>query len=151
MPYTATPCHGPLPVFRGVRGRRSRPEGGVDDEVLKLVRPQFSKNIYCAESNDRDSMRRRAFLRNAAGIGGIASLAGCSLSAGSSPPTLSRILLRADTGQSEQVDLTLVYAPRDDSTERPIWGRYEEPASGEVILSRTLSSVQGSIVSQHIR
>lgn len=78
-------------------------------------------------------MRRRALLRYAVGTVGITSLAGCSTKAESSRATLGRILLRADTEQSEQVHLTLVYAPRDDSTERPVWGSYTVPASGETI------------------
>lgn len=78
------------------------------------------------------NVTRRAAL--AAGAASVASLAGCAglRDAVDDPPALERILLRSDTDAAEQLDLTLVYAPRDGSTRRPIWGSYEAPASGEL-------------------
>lgn len=78
-------------------------------------------------------MRRRTLLGTAVGTLGITSLAGCSSSPEENRATLDRILLRADTAESEQVHLTLVYAPRDGSDERPVWGQYELPASGDTV------------------
>ncbi|WP_435364046.1 hypothetical protein [Haloarchaeobius sp. DYHT-AS-18] len=75
-------------------------------------------------------MRRRALLCSL-GATATAALAGCSTSDSDAAATLDRILLRSDTGQAEQVSLTLVYAPRDGSTERPIWGTFEAPAAGD--------------------
>lgn len=74
---------------------------------------------------------RRAVL--AAGTASLAALAGCSGfgARASEAPKLDRVVLRSDTGQTERIELTLVYAPRDGSTERPIRGVYEALASGK--------------------
>lgn len=32
------------------------------------------------------------------------------------------------------MDVTLVYAPRDGSTERPVWGSYDLPESGDTVV-----------------
>lgn len=86
-------------------------------------------------------MRRRAFLGRAVSLAGVASLAGCSTFTADSLATLDQIVLRADTGHIEPLFLTLVYAPRDDSTERPVWGTYEVPASGQ---TRIVDDFEGS-------
>ena len=63
----------------------------------------------------------------------MAALAGCSgLGAtASDAPKVDRIVLRSDTGQTERLQLTLVYAPPDGSTERPVREVHDAPASGK--------------------
>lgn len=91
-------------------------------------------------------MNRRTLLCCTLGTSGIVGLAGCSgapvntASNRDGHAPLDRIVCRADTGQAEQVDLTLVYAPRDGSTTRPIWGSYEAPAAGD---TRIISDFDG--------
>ncbi|MCG1004124.1 MULTISPECIES: hypothetical protein [Halobacterium] len=72
----------------------------------------------------------------AAGAVSMAGLAGCSSLTGDNDndTALDRIVVRSDTGQTERVELTLVYAPRDLATERPIRGVYEAPASGDKLV-----------------
>ncbi len=77
------------------------------------------------------SASRRTLL--AAGTASLVGLAGCSAAGESSPPTLDRILLRSDTGETEPVRLTLVHAPEDGSTERPVWKTVEAPADGDAV------------------
>jgi hypothetical protein len=78
-------------------------------------------------------LSRRAVL--GAGTASLAALAGCSALDGREDlPSLSRIVLRADTGETEQMRLTLVYAPRDGSNRRPIWGTIEVPPEDVTIL-----------------
>lgn len=92
-------------------------------------------------------MRRRTFLYRASSTAGVVSLTGCAMPSMNAEPeldsraTLGRIALRADTERAEQVDLTLVYAPPDDSTTRPVWGNYVAPASGDVV---TVSDFEGT-------
>jgi len=82
-------------------------------------------------TEERRLSRRTAL---AAGTASLAAFTGCSSLIGneSQNSSLDRILLRSDTGQTERVELTLVYAPRDTSTERPVRGIYEAPASGDL-------------------
>ena len=88
-------------------------------------------------------MHRRTLLGSTAGAAGLAALAGCSEAKAGSHATLERIVLRSATGRAEPIDLTLVYAPRDDSTERPVWGTYEAPASGETHIVDDLEGAPG--------
>lgn len=77
---------------------------------------------------------RRAVL--ATGAASIASLAGCSALAsdGVDAATLDRIVLRSDTGRTERVELTLVYAPRDSATQRPVRGVRAVAGSSELLV-----------------
>ncbi|WP_267639753.1 hypothetical protein [Haloarchaeobius amylolyticus] len=77
-------------------------------------------------------MRRRALLSGLTAAATV-GLAGCSAmdDDDDDPATLDRMLLRSDTGEPELLSLTLVYAPRDGSNERPIWGTFEAPAADE--------------------
>lgn len=84
--------------------------------------------------NLRSNMRRRALLSGTLGLVTLSGLAGCSSSSDEGQATVDRIVLRSDTGQPEQMDLTLVYAPRDGSTERPVWGSYDLPESGDTVI-----------------
>ncbi|ELZ15762.1 hypothetical protein C478_04639 [Natrinema thermotolerans DSM 11552] len=92
-------------------------------------------------------MHRRALLGHTASTAGIVGLAGCALPSTNTGPersdraTLERIVLETETGQAEQMALTLVYAPRDDSTSRPVWGEYTVPASGKAL---TVSDFDGA-------
>lgn len=74
----------------------------------------------------------------ATGAVSLASLAGCSaLASGESgEPHLAKIVLRADTEQTERVVLTLVYAQRDSATNQIVRGVHEIPASrGDFVVS----------------
>lgn len=79
-------------------------------------------------------MDRRTLLLAGLPAAGMANVAGCASFSVENSSTLERIVLRTDTGRSEQIDLTLVYAPRDGSAERPVWGTFEAPASGETTV-----------------
>ncbi|WP_276300025.1 hypothetical protein [Halorussus lipolyticus] len=74
-------------------------------------------------------MRRREFLIAGASVAGITSY---SLYKGKDLATLDRILIRSDTHKNEQLEITLIYAPQNDSTERPVVGSYVAPATGEI-------------------
>lgn len=82
--------------------------------------------------NEERILSRRTALT--AGTASLAALTGCSSLIGneSHNSSLDRILLRSDTGQTERIELILVYAPRDTSPERPVRGIYEAPASGDL-------------------
>lgn len=94
-------------------------------------------------------MSRRKFLSRTLSTAGIVGLAGCSMSSLNSKSdqedraTLDRIVLRADTEQTEQLELTLVYAPRDGSTIRPVWGTYDAPASGDIHIVSDFEAAPG--------
>lgn len=79
-------------------------------------------------------MRRRALLAAAGSLGTASTLAGCSTmdDSAASKPTLDRVVARSDTGDPEQLRLTLVHAPPEGSTSRPLWGSYDA-AAGEAV------------------
>ncbi|WP_458187986.1 hypothetical protein [Haladaptatus sp. NG-WS-4] len=92
--------------------------------------------------SERSPTSRRTIL--SASAVSLTALAGCTAFGSRNEKrraTLDRIVVRSDTGDDESPFLTLVYAPRDDSTERPIWGVHEAPASGR---ERAITDFEGS-------
>lgn len=85
------------------------------------------------------AVSRRALL--AGGATALGLLSGCSSAVfpddteteEPADPPLDRILVRGDTGETEPIRLTLVYAPPDGHTRRPIWTTVEAPAHGRTI------------------
>lgn len=80
---------------------------------------------------------RRGFLTG--GVATVTALAGCGFRGSESDTEttpapespLERILVRSDTGSTEQIRLTLVYGPSEGHTERPVWTTVDAPADGE--------------------
>ena len=72
----------------------------------------------------------------ATGAASIAALTGCTALDGGSGDrtTLQRVVTRSETGQTERVELTLVYAPRDSSAQQPVRGVHELPASDDTVV-----------------
>lgn len=89
-------------------------------------------------ANGSPRVGRRTVL--ATGAVSLAALAGCSTASDDEPPSLERVVVRSDTGETERLQLTLVHAPRDGSTVRPLRGVHEAPGSGE---PRTIDDFEG--------
>ena len=76
----------------------------------------------------------------------MTALAGCSALSSNDEPNesdprdaespLDRIVVRSDTGETEPIRLTLVYAPPEGHTERPVWTTVDAPADGEPSTTR---------------
>lgn len=89
-------------------------------------------------SNGPPRVGRRTVL--ATGAVSLAALAGCSTASDDEPPSLERVVVRSDTGETERLQLTLVHAPREGSTVRPLRGVHEAPGSDE---PRTIDDFEG--------
>jgi hypothetical protein len=75
-------------------------------------------------------LSRRSVLR-ASGSVLFVGLAGCSNALDSSAPSVNRLVLRSDTGETEPIRILTTYAPRDDSAVQS-QGVYDAHASGEL-------------------
>lgn len=70
-----------------------------------------------------------------AGAVSVASLAGCStMDSDDGSTSLDQIVARSNTDQTERVELTLAYSPRDSPADQPVRGIYEVPAVGEPLV-----------------
>jgi hypothetical protein len=75
-------------------------------------------------------LSRRSVLR-ASGAALFVGLAGCSNVLDSSAPSVNRLVLRSDTGETEPIRILTTYAPRDESAVQS-QAFYDAHASGEL-------------------